>query len=122
MATTELTRENFEDALSSGDMILIDFWAGWCGPCRFFAPVYERVSEKHADIVFGKVDTEAQQELAGAFRISSIPTLVVIRDRVVLYAQPDALREPELEKLIEEARAVDMDDVRRRAAAQERSA
>ncbi|URN05303.1 thioredoxin domain-containing protein [Actinomadura madurae] len=122
MATTELTRENFEDGLSSGDMILIDFWAGWCGPCRFFAPVYERVSEKHADIVFGKVDTEAQQELAGAFRISSIPTLVVIRDRVVLYAQPGALREPELEKLIEEARAVDMDDVRRRAAAQERSA
>ncbi|SPT51197.1 thioredoxin [Actinomadura madurae] len=122
MATTELTRENFEDALSSGDMILIDFWAGWCGPCRFFAPVYERVSEKHADIVFGKVDTEAQQELASAFRISSIPTLVIFRGRVVLYAQPGALREPELEKLIEEARAVDMDDVRRRAAAQERSA
>ncbi|MEU8344821.1 thioredoxin domain-containing protein [Spirillospora sp. NPDC048832] len=122
MATTELTRENFEDVLAGDDMILIDFWAGWCGPCRFFAPVYERVSEKHADIVFGKVDTEAQQELAGAFRISSIPTLVIIRDRVVLFAQPGALREPELEKLIEDARAVDMDDVRRRAAAQQHSA
>ncbi|NKZ05459.1 thioredoxin family protein [Actinomadura latina] len=122
MATTELTRENFEDVLGGNDMILIDFWAGWCGPCRFFAPVYERVSEKHADIVFGKVDTEAQEELAGAFQISSIPTLVIIRDRVVLYAQPGALREPDLEKLIEEARAVDMDDVRRRAAEQRRSA
>ena len=122
MATTELTRENFEDVLAGDDMILIDFWAGWCGPCRFFAPVYERVSEKHADIVFGKVDTEAQQELAGAFQISSIPTLMIIRDRVVLYAQPGALREPELEKLIEEARAVDMDEVRRRAAEHQRSA
>ncbi|TDE22724.1 thioredoxin domain-containing protein [Actinomadura sp. 6K520] len=122
MATTELTRENFEDVLGGDDMILIDFWAGWCGPCRFFAPVYERVSEKHADIVFGKVDTEAQQELAGAFGISSIPTLMIIRDRVVLYAQPGALREPELEKLIEEARAVDMDDVRRHAAEHRHSA
>ncbi|GAA1827614.1 thioredoxin family protein [Actinomadura chokoriensis] len=122
MATTELTRENFEDVLAGNDMILIDFWAGWCGPCRFFAPVYERVSDKHADIVFAKVDTEAQRELAGAFQISSIPTLVIIRDRVVLYAQPGALREPELEKLIEEARAVDMDDVRRRATEHQRSA
>jgi thioredoxin 1 len=122
MATTEITRENFEDVLAGDDMILIDFWAGWCGPCRFFAPVYERVSEKHADIVFGKVDTEAQQELAGAFQISSIPTLMIIRDRVVLYAQPGAMREPELEKLIEEARAVDMDGVRRRAAERARSA
>ncbi|WP_396446143.1 thioredoxin family protein [Actinomadura sp.] len=122
MATTELTRENFEDVLAGDDMILIDFWAGWCGPCRFFAPVYERVSEKYPDIVFGKVDTEAQQELAGAFQISSIPTLVIIRDRVVLYAQPGALREPELEKLIEDARAVDMDDVRRRVAEHRHSA
>ncbi|MFG1857308.1 thioredoxin [Actinomadura geliboluensis] len=116
MATIELTRENFEDVLAGDDMVLIDFWAGWCGPCRFFAPVYERVSAKHADIVFGKVDTEAQQELAAAFQISSIPTLMIIRDRVVLYAQPGALREPDLEKLIEEARAVDMDEVRRHAA------
>ncbi|MFA1542666.1 thioredoxin family protein [Actinomadura monticuli] len=122
MAATELTRENVEDVLAGDGMILIDFWAGWCGPCRFFAPVYERVSEKHPDIVFGKVDTEAQQELAGAFRISSIPTLMIIRDRVVLYAQPGALREPELERLIEEARAVDMDEVRRRAAEHQHSA
>ncbi|MFA1547942.1 thioredoxin family protein [Actinomadura chokoriensis] len=122
MATTELTRENFEDVLAGDDMILIDFWAGWCGPCRFFAPVYERVSGKHPDIVFGKVDTEAQQELAGAFGISSIPTLAIIRDGIVLYAQPGALRDQELEKLIEDARAVDMDEVRRRAAEHQRSA
>jgi thioredoxin 1 len=122
MATTELTRENFDEVLDGNDMILIDFWAGWCGPCRFFGPVYERVSGRHDDIVFGKVDTEAQPELAGAFGITSIPTLMIIRENAVLYAQPGALREQELEKLIDGARAVDMDEVRRRAAEQKRSA
>lgn len=122
MATTELTRENFTGVLDGSDMLLIDFWAGWCGPCRFFAPVYERVSERHGDIVFGKVDTEAQPELAGAFRITSIPTLVIIRENVVLYAQPGALREQELEKLIESARSVDLDEARRNAEEHRQSA
>jgi thioredoxin 1 len=113
MATKELTSESFTEVVSGADMVLIDFWAAWCGPCRFFAPVYERVSQRHEDIVFGKVDTEAEPELAGAFQISSIPTLMIIRDRVVLYAQPGALPEQALEELIAKARAVDMDEVRR---------
>jgi thioredoxin 1 len=122
MATIELTRENFNETVDGDKMVLIDFWAGWCGPCRLFGPVYERVSERHDDIVFGKVDTEAQAELAGAFGISSIPTVMIIRDRVVLYAEPGAMREQDLEKLIDGARAVDMDEVRRQAAEQPRGA
>src|SRR6266702_3535208 len=99
MATVELTSENFDEVTSGNDMVLIDFWAAWCGPCRWFAPVFERAAERHGDIVFGKVDTEAQQELAGAFGIMSIPTLMVIRDNIVLYAQPGALLEAALEDL-----------------------
>ncbi|HEX5569457.1 MAG TPA: thioredoxin [Streptomyces sp.] len=118
MATVELTHENFDQTVTDSDIVLVDFWAAWCGPCRTFAPVYERVANKHGDIVFGKVDTEAQPELAGAFQISSIPTLMVIRDRVVLYAQPGALPEPALEELIAKARELDMDDVHRQLAEQ----
>jgi thioredoxin 1 len=112
MATVELTSENF-DAVTGGEgLALVDFWASWCGPCRVFAPVFERVSGRNADAVFGKVDTEAQPELAGGFGVSSIPTLMVIRDGIILYAQPGALPEPALEQLIARARELDMDEVR----------
>jgi thioredoxin 1 len=112
MATVELTGENFESVVGSADMVLVDFWAAWCGPCRMFGPIFERASEKYQDAVFGKVDTDAQTELAQAFGIQSIPTLMVIRDNVVLYAQPGALPEPALEELITKARELDMDEVR----------
>lgn len=116
MPTIELTKDNFNEVTAADGIVLVDFWAAWCGPCRMFAPVYEKAAERHDDIVFGKVDTEAEQELAGAFQITSIPTLMAVRDKVVLYAQPGALPEQALEDLIAQVRAVDMDEVRKQIA------
>ncbi|MFI7068076.1 thioredoxin [Kribbella sp. NPDC050124] len=119
MATVELSQENFNEVVSAEGLVLVDFWAEWCGPCKMFGPVFEKSSETHSDITFGKVDTEAQVELAQAFQIRSIPTLMAVRDGVVLYSQPGALPAAALEDLIGQLRAVDMEEVRAQIAAHE---
>lgn len=118
MATVELTQQNFEQVVSDNDMVVVDFWAPWCAPCRTFAPAFEAASEQHADIVFGKVNTEEQQELAAAFGIRSIPTLMFFRERVILYSEAGALPPRILEEVLNAAKSVDMEEVRREIAAQ----
>lgn len=115
MATRDLTQQNFETTVSEG-IVFVDFWAAWCGPCRAFAPTFERASEQHSDIVFGKVDTEAEQQLSARFSITSIPTLMIFRDGIRVYAQPGALPAKQLDQLIQRARDLDMDDVRKQLA------
>ncbi|MFO8075400.1 MAG: thioredoxin [Egibacteraceae bacterium] len=112
MATTALTTENFNETLEDNDIVLIDFWAEWCGPCKMFGPIYERASERHTDVVFGKVDTEEQQALAAEFGIMSIPTLMAVREKVVVFSQPGVLPEEAVDQLLEQVRALDMDEVR----------
>ncbi|MEA3082211.1 MAG: thioredoxin 1 [Sphingomonadales bacterium] len=119
MATIQLTTDNFEQTILENDIVLVDFWASWCGPCRQFGPVFEEASEKNADLVFTKVDTEDQQQLAGTFNIMSIPTLLVFREHVLVFSQPGALPAESLENLIEQVRALDMEEVHKAVAAHE---
>jgi thioredoxin 1 len=119
MATTTLTKDNFQKTVTTDGITLVDWWAAWCGPCRMFAPVFEKASEKHPDIIFGKIDTEAEPELAGMAQIMSIPTLMAFRDGVLVFSQPGALPETALEQVIQAVRDLDMDDVRRQVAEQQ---
>jgi len=112
VAVVELTKANFEDVVTSNGFVMVDFWAPWCAPCRNFAPIYEKVSEDFEDIVFAKINTEQEQEVAGHFQIRSIPTLMIFRDQIIIFSQPGMLPEAALTDLIERAKALDMDEVR----------
>src|SRR5512138_2140431 len=119
-ATVEITGQNFKQVVEKDGIVLIDWWAPWGGPCRVFGPTYEKIAARHPDITFGKVNTEAEPELAGSFDIRSIPTLMILRDRILLFSQPGALPEAALEDLVRQVRALDMEKVRAEIAAQEK--
>ncbi len=119
MATINLTNDNFKETVDGNDIVLVDFWAEWCGPCKMFAPIFEEVSEKHPDIVFGKINTEEQQQLAAMFQIRSIPTLMIFREQIVIFAQPGMLPGSALEEIIQKARELDMEMVRAEIAKQQ---
>lgn len=120
MATVELTKVNFEQVITESPMVVVDFWAPWCAPCRGFAPIYEQAAESHQDVVFGKINTDQEQELAGAFGIQSIPTLMVFREKVVLFQEPGALPASALEQVIAQAKSLDMAEVHQEIAERER--
>ena len=121
MATVDLTQENFEKTVNENPMVIVDFWAPWCGPCKGFAPVYDKASEAHPDVVFAKVNTDEQQELAGSFGIRSIPTLMVFREKVILFQQAGALPGQALEQVISQAKSLDMEKVREELAKQDQA-
>jgi thioredoxin 1 len=118
MATVDITKESFEKTITENDIVLIDFWASWCGPCKQFAPVFESLSESHPEAVFAKINTEEQQELAGHFQIRSIPTLMIFREQIIVFSQAGAIPPAALEDVLGKVVALDMDDVRRQVAAQ----
>ena len=118
MAVVELTKENFEQVVTSNPTVIVDYWAPWCGPCRGFAPVFEKVSEKHPDVVFAKVNTDDEQEIAQHFQIRSIPTLMVFREQIIVFSQPGALPQNALEQIVGKAKTLDMDEVRKQIAEQ----
>ncbi|HUJ00712.1 MAG TPA: thioredoxin [Usitatibacter sp.] len=119
MAVVELTKENFEEVVTSNGTVVVDYWAPWCGPCRGFAPVFEKVAEANPDVVFAKVNTDEEQEIAAHFQIRSIPTLMVFREQIIVFSQPGALPQGAFEQVVGKAKALDMDEVRRQIAAQE---
>mgnify|MGYP001820527225 FL=1 len=120
MATVNLTNETFSDTINNNDIVIIDFWAEWCGQCKNFSPIYEEASEKHEDIVFAKVNTEEEQELGASFQIRSIPTLMIFREKIILYSQPGMIGAPQLDELVEKVKELDMDMVRAEVAEQEK--
>ena len=122
MAYVELTKENFEEIITGNDTVIIDFWAEWCGPCKAFGPVFEKVSEDYPDVVFAKVNTELEQEIAGWFQIRSIPTLMAFREQIIVFSQPGALPEGALRDVIGKVGELDMDDVKKQVAEQQEKA